>query len=121
MTQMQLAKRMGYVGNSRVATWEKGENIPSPLNLKRLSNIFEVDLSKYVDEGIPTLDTKVARAVIKCKKDNLGVVDTVKELDNGGFITKGNEKDVLKAVLYGKWVTDIGSNSSDLSELEENE
>lgn len=121
MTQMQLAKRMGYVGNSRVATWEKGENIPSPLNLKRLSNIFEVDLSKYVDEGIPTLDTKVARAVIKCKKGNLGVVDTVKELDNEGIITKDNEKDVLKAVLYGKWVTDIGSNSSDLSELKEDE
>ena len=121
MTQMQLAKRMGYVGNSRVATWEKGENIPSPLNLKRLSNIFEVDLSKYVDEGIPTLDTKVARVILKCKKDKLGVVDTVKELDNGGFITKDNEKDVLKAVLYGKWVTDIGSNFSDLSELEEDE
>lgn len=95
--------------------------MPSPSNLKKLSNIFEVDLFKYVDEGIPTLDTKVARAVIKCKKDNLGVVDTVKELDNGGFITKDNEKDVLKAVLYGKWVTDIGSNSSDLSELEEDE
>lgn len=95
--------------------------MPSPSNLKKLSNIFEVDLFKYVDEGIPTLDTKVARAVIKCKKDNLGVVDTVKELDNSGFITKDNEKDILKAVLYGKWVTDIGSNSSDLSELEEDE
>lgn len=118
---MQLAKRMGYVGNSRIATWEKGENMPSPSNLKKLSNIFEVDLFKYVDEGIPTLDTKVARVILKCKKDNLGVVDTVKGLDNSGFITKDNEKDVLKAVLYGKWVTDIGSNSSDLSELEEDE
>ena len=111
---MQLAKRMGYVGNSRIATWEKGENMPSPSNLKKLSNIFEVDLFKYVDEGIPTLDTKVARVILKCKKENLGVVDTVKELDNSGFITKDNEKDVLKAVLYG-------SNSSDLSELEEDE
>lgn len=118
---MQLAKRLGYVGNSRIANWERGENIPSPANLKKLSNIFEVDLLTYVNDGVPVLDIKVARAVKKCKQENLGVVDAVKELDNGGFITKDNEKDILKAVLYGKWVTDIGSNSSDLSELEEDE
>lgn len=118
---MQLAKRMGYIGNSRIANWEKGENIPSPTNLKRLSSIFEVDLFTYVDDGIPTLDIKVARAIRKCKKEDLSVVDTVKELDNEGFITKDNEKDVLKAVLFGKWVTNIGSNASDLSEYEKGE
>ena len=121
MTQMQLAKRMGYIGNSRIASWEKGENIPSPSNLKRLSQIFEVDLFEYINNNIPTLDITIARAIKECKKNNLGVVDTVKELDNGNFITKENEKDVLKAVLFGKWVTDIGSNSSDLSKLEEDE
>ena len=121
MTQMQLAKRMGYIGNSRIASWEKGENIPSPSNLKRLSQIFEVDLFEYINNNIPTLDITIARAIKECKKNNLGVVDIVKELDNGNFITKENEKDVLKAVLFGKWVTDIGSNSSDLSKLEEDE
>lgn len=121
MTQMQLAKRMGYIGNSRIASWEKGENIPSPSNLKRLSQIFEVDLFEYINNNIPTLDITIARAIKECKKNNLGVVDTVKELDNGNFITKENEKDILKAVLFGKWVTDIGSNSSDLSKLEEDE
>lgn len=118
---MQLAKRLGYVGNSRIANWERGENIPSPVNLKKLSNIFEVDLLTYVNDGVPILDIKVARAVKKCRQDKLSVVDAVKELDNGGFITRDNEKDVIKAVLYGKWVTDIGSNSSDFSELEEDE
>ena len=118
MTQMQLAKRMGYIGNSRIASWEKGENIPSPSNLKRLSQIFEVDLFEYVNDSIPTIDISIARAIKECKKNNLGVVDTVKELDNGNLITKENEKDVLKAVLFGKWVTDIGSNYSDLSKLD---
>jgi transcriptional regulator with XRE-family HTH domain len=121
MTQMQLAKRMGYIGNSRIASWEKGENIPSPSNLKRLSQIFEVDLFEYINNNIPTLDITIARAIKECKKNNLGVVDTVKELDNGNFITKENEKDILKAVLFGKWVTDIGSNSSDLYKLEKDE
>ena len=118
MTQMQLAKRMGYIGNSRIASWEKGENIPSPSNLKKLSNILGVDLFEYVDNSVPILDISIARVVKECKKNNLSVVDTVKELDNGNFITKENEKDVLKAVLFGKWVTDIGSNNSDLSELD---
>lgn len=118
MTQMQLARRMGYVGNSRIASWEKGENIPSPSNLKRLSQIFEVDLFEYVNDSIPTIDISIARAIKECKKNNLGVVDTVKELDDEGLITKENEKDVLKAVLFGKWVTDIGSNYSDLSKLD---
>lgn len=115
---MQLARRMGYVGNSRIASWEKGENIPSPSNLKRLSQIFEVDLFEYVNDSIPTIDISIARAIKECKKNNLGVVDTVKELDDEGLITKENEKDVLKAVLFGKWVTDIGSNYSDLSKLD---
>lgn len=118
MTQMQLARRMGYIGNSRIASWEKGENIPSPSNLKRLSQIFEVDLFEYVNDSIPTIDISIARAIKECKKNNLGVVDTVKELDDEGLITKENEKDVLKAVLFGKWVTDIGSNYSDLSKLD---
>lgn len=118
MTQMQLARRMGYIGNSRIASWEKGENIPSPSNLKRLSQIFEVDLFEYVNDSIPTIDISIARVIKECKKNNLGVVDTVKELDDEGLITKENEKDVLKAVLFGKWVTDIGSNYSDLSKLD---
>ena len=115
---MQLARRMGYIGNSRIASWEKGENIPSPSNLKRLSQIFEVDLFEYVNDIIPTIDISIARVIKECKKNNLGVVDTVKELDDEGLITKENEKDVLKAVLFGKWVTDIGSNYSDLSKLD---
>lgn len=118
MTQMQLARRMGYIGNSRIASWEKGENIPSPSNLKRLSQIFEVDLFEYVNDSIPTIDISIAKAIKDCKKYNLSVVDTVKELDDEGLITKENEKDVLKAVLFGKWVTDIGSNYSDLSKLD---
>lgn len=115
---MQLAKRMGYIGNSRIASWEKGENIPSPSNLKRLSQIFEVDLFEYINDNVPTIDISIARTIKECKKNNLGVVDTVKELDDEGLITKENEKDVLKAVLFGKWVTDIGSNYSDLSKLD---
>lgn len=115
---MQLARRMGYIGNSRIASWEKGENIPSPSNLKRLSQIFEVDLFEYVNDSIPTIDISIAKAIKDCKKYNLSVVDTVKELDDEGLITKENEKDVLKAVLFGKWVTDIGSNYSDLSKLD---
>ena len=55
---MQLAKRMGYIGNSRIASWEKGENIPSPSNLKRLSQIFEVDLFEYINDSIPTIDIR---------------------------------------------------------------
>lgn len=115
---MQLARRMGYIGNSRIASWEKGENIPSPSNLKRLSQIFEVDLFEYINDSIPTIDISIARAIKECKKNNLSVVDTVKELDDEGLITKENEKDVLKAVLFGKWVTNIGSNYSDLSKLD---
>ena len=119
MTQMQLAKRLGYAGNSRIADWERGVNIPSPMNIKRLSDIFETNLVQYVDNGIPVLSIPVIKVIKKCKEDNLSIVDTVKELDNAKLITKENEKSIIQAVMFGKWIADISNDSNDLSELDE--
>jgi len=118
---MQLAKRLGYVSNSRIADWERGVNIPSPMNIKRLSDIFEVDLVKYVDNGIPVLSIPAIKIIKKCRKGNLSIVDTVKELDDANLITKENEKNIIKAIMFGKWITDTNSSSSALSDLDEDE
>lgn len=116
---MQLAKRLGYAGNSRIADWERGVNIPSPMNIKRLSDIFETNLVQYVNNGIPVLNIPVIKVIKKCKDDNLSIVDTVKELDNANLITKENEKGIIKAIMFGKWVIDTSNDSNDLSELDE--
>lgn len=121
MTQMQLTKRLGYVGNSRIADWENGKNTPSPLNIKRLSDIFEVDLVQYVNEGLPVLDIPIVKIIRKGRKANLGIVSIVKELESEKLITRENEKDIIKAIMYGKWVTKPSSSSGTLSNLDEDE
>lgn len=119
MTQMQLAKRLGYSGNSRIADWERGVNIPSPMNIKRLSDLFETDLVQYVDNGVPALSIPVVKVIKQCKNDNLSIVDTIKELEDANLITKENEKGIIKAIMFSKWVIDTSNDSNDLSELDE--
>lgn len=121
MTQMQLAKRLGYVSNSRVADWENGKNIPSPLNIKRLSDIFETNLVQYVDNDVPVLDIPIVKIIRQGKKANLGIVSIVKELESEKLITRENEKDIIKAIMYGKWIINPSSSSSALSDLDEYE
>lgn len=112
MTQMQLSKRLGYKNNSRVANWENGHNIPSAMNVKRLSEVFEVDLMQYVKEGVPTIDINIARIIRKAKQLGKTRMQTIKALDRKGLITEENEKKVFEAVLSGKWVSTITIKSS---------
>lgn len=112
MTQMQLSKRLGYKNNSRVASWENGHNIPSAMNVKRLSEVFEVDLMQYVKEGVPTIDINIARIIRKAKQLGKTRMQTIKALDRKGLITEENEKKVFEAVLSGKWVSTIAPKSS---------
>lgn len=107
MTQMQLSKRLGYKNNSRVASWENGHNLPSAMNVKRLSEIFEVDMMQYVKEGVPTIDIEVGRIIRKAKQLGKTRMQTIKVLDRKGLITEENEKKVFEAVLSGKWVSTI--------------
>lgn len=104
---MQLSKRLGYKNNSRVASWENGHNIPSAMNVKRLSEVFEVDLMQYVKEGVPTIDINIARIIRKAKQLGKTRMQTIKALDRKGLITEENEKKVFEAVLSGKWVSTI--------------
>lgn len=112
MTQMQLSKRLGYKNNSRVASWENGHNIPSAMNVKRLSDVFEVDLMQYVKEGVPTIDVNVGRIIRKAKQLGKTRMQTIKALDRKGLITEENEKKVFEAILSGKWVSTIIPKSS---------
>lgn len=65
MTQMQLAKKLGYKGNSLVAGWELGKNYPSASSIKRLSEIFDTDLMKYVGQETPEIHFEVAKIIKK--------------------------------------------------------
>lgn len=121
MTQMQLSKRLGYKNNSRVASWENGHNIPSAMNVKRLSEVFEVDLMQYVKEGVPTIDIEVGRIIRKAKQLGKTRMQTIKALDRKGLITEENEKKVIEAVLSGKWVSTIVPKSSAGSNAEQSE
>ena len=112
MTQMQLSKRLGYKNNSRVASCENGHNIPSAMNVKRLSEVFEVDLMQYVKEGVPTIDIEVGRIIRKAKQLGKTRMQTIKALDRKGLITEENEKKIFEAVLSGKWVSTIAPKSS---------
>lgn len=112
MTQMQLSKRLGYKNNSRVASWENCHNIPSAMNVKRLSEVFEVDLMQYVKEGVPTIDINIARIIRKAKQLGKTRMQTIKALDRKGLITEENEKKVFEAILSGKWVSTIIPKSS---------
>lgn len=121
MTQMQLSKRLGYKNNSRVASWENGHNIPSAMNVKRLSEVFEVDLMQYVKEGVPTIDIEVGRIIRKAKQLGKTRMQTIKALDRKGLITEENEKKVFEAVLSGKWVATIAPKSSTNDDAEQSE
>lgn len=121
MTQMQLSKRLGYKNNSRVASWENGHNIPSAMNVKRLSEVFEVDLMQYVKEGVPTIDIEVGRIIRKDKQLGKTCMQTIKALDRKGLITEENEKKVFEAVLSGKWVSTIAPKSSTNVDAEQSE
>ena len=121
MTQMQLSKRLGYKNNSRVASWENGHNIPSATNVKRLSDIFEVDMVQYVNEGVPTIDINIARIIRKAKQLGKTRMQTIKALDRKGLITEENEKKVIEAVLSGKWVSTIAPKSSTNADAEQSE
>ena len=121
MTQMQLSKRLGYKNNSRVASWENGHNIPSAMNVKRLSEVFEVDLMQYVKEGVPTIDIEVGRIIRKAKQLGKTRIQTIKALDRKGLITEENEKKVFEAILSGKWVSTIAPKSSTNTDAEQSE
>lgn len=121
MTQMQLSKRLGYKNNSRVASWENGHNIPSAMNVKRLSEVFEVDLMQYVKEGVPTIDIEVGRIIRKAKQLGKTRMQTIKALDRKGLITEENEKKVFEAILSGKWVSTIAPKSSTNADDEQSE
>lgn len=121
MTQMQLSKRLGYKNNSRVASWENGHNIPSAMNVKRLSEVFEVDLMQYVKEGVPTIDIEVGRIIRKAKQLGKTRMQTIKALDRKGLITEENEKKIFEAVLSGKWVSTITPKSSTNADAEQSE
>ena len=118
---MQLSKRLGYKNNSRVASWENGHNIPSAMNVKRLSEIFEVDMVQYVNEGVPTIDIEVGRIIRKAKQIGRTRMQTIKALDRKGLITEENEKKVFEAVLSGKWVSTITPKSSTNADAEQSE
>lgn len=121
MTQMQLSKRLGYKNNSRVASWENGHNIPSAMNVKRLSEVFEVDLMQYVKEGVPTIDIEVGRIIRKAKQLGKTRMQTIKALDRKGLITEENEKKVFEAILSGKWVSTIAPKSITNADAEQSE
>lgn len=121
MTQMQLSKRLGYKNNSRVASWENGHNIPSAMNVKRLSEVFEVDLMQYVKEGVPTIDIEVGRIIRKAKQLGKTRMQTIKALDRKGLITEENEKKVFEAILSGKWVSTITPKHSTNADAEQSE
>ena len=118
---MQLSKRLGYNNNSRVASWENGHNIPSAMNVKRLSEVFEVDLMQYVKEGVPTIDIEVGRIIRKAKQHGKTRMQTIKALDRKGLITEENEKKVIEAVLSGKWVSTIAPKPSTNADAEQSE
>ena len=115
---MQLSKRLGYKNNSRVASWENGHNLPSATNVKRLSEIFEVDMVQYVNEGVPTIDISIGRIIRKANQLGKTRMQIIKALDRKGLITEENEKKVIEAVLSGKWVSIIvpKSNSVDTTD-----
>lgn len=118
---MQLSKRLGYNNNSRVASWENGHNLPSAMNVKRLSEVFEVDLMQYVKEGVPTIDIEVGRIIRKAKQLGKTRMQTIKALDRKRLITEENEKKVIEAVLSGKWVSTIVPKSSTNADDEQSE
>lgn len=107
MTQMQLAKRLGYQGNSLVAHWEKGSVIPSAKNLVALSDIFEVDLMKYLNNDVPIVNRDIAKIIYDNKK--MSRLCLIKLLDEKGMITKENEKVVIMAVVSGKYITNLSN------------
>lgn len=118
---MQLSKRLGYKNNSRVASWENGHNIPSAMNVKRLSEVFEVDLMQYVKEGVPTIDIEVGRIIRKANQIGKTRMQIIKALDRKGLITEENEKKVIEAVLSGKWVSTIAPKHSSNADAEQSE
>ena len=109
MTQMQLAKKLGYKGNSLVAGWELGKNYPSASSIKKLSEIFDTNLMKYVGQETPEISFEVAKILKKGKEMGKSFVDVVKKLEQKGLINEENQESIFKAILDYKWVVSTSS------------
>ena len=116
MTQIQLAKRLDYQGNSLVANWEKGNVIPSAKNLLALSNIFEVDLMKYLNNDVPVVSRDIAKII--CDNKKMSRLCLIKLLDEKGMITKENEKVVIMAVVSNKYITNLSNRFDGMADSE---
>lgn len=106
---MQLAKKLGYKGNSLVAGWELGKNYPSASSIKKLSEIFDTDLMKYVGQETPEIPFEVAKILKKGKEMGKYYVDVVKKLEQKGLINEENQESIFKAILDYKWVVSTSS------------
>lgn len=106
---MQLAKKLGYKGNSLVTGWELGKNYPSARSIKRLSEIFDTDLIKYVGQETPEIPFEVAKILKKGKEMGKSYVDVVKKLEQKGLINEENQESIFKAILDYKWVVSTSS------------
>jgi transcriptional regulator with XRE-family HTH domain len=49
LTQIEFGEWMG-VSNTRVSHWERGQNVPSPANLEKISQLSGVSVGWLMDE-----------------------------------------------------------------------
>ena len=99
-----------------VAHWEKGNVIPSAKNLVALSDIFEVDLMKYLNNDVPIVNRDIAKIIYDNKK--MSRLCLIKLLDEKGMITKENEKVVIMAVVSNKYITNLSNRFDGLQNSE---
>lgn len=85
MSMEDLANSLGVAGKSTINEWEKGRSTPNKNNLKRLSDIFNVDsnyiifgnLNNYLEHKMPELlNTKKGMSLYKVFTNYLIAIDS---------------------------------------------
>ena len=70
LTQKQVANMLGFASEERISHWENGNNVPSLINLFKLSNIYRATPFHLYEEVLNKTQDELAIVREKDMKDD---------------------------------------------------
>ena len=64
-TQKEAAQFLGFISEDRICHWEKGRNVPSLMNLLKLSSLYRATPMQMYSELMINADAEVENLVTK--------------------------------------------------------
>lgn len=99
LTQAQLARLVDVADGVRVASWERGRNVPHPTALARLAEVLGLDLGEARDLTVRGLRLREGLTVAELAAKVGVAASTVVRWENGTSVPRSRNLDRLAAVF----------------------